>query len=186
MSNKLADEISSAELDALMKNAISVVESNFDESHLPAAIRDFVQPISTATCQGTYVTTMMLYGAMPCLTNGAAIRLWTQKASPLALLVFHIAPPQRGKSRLFQTCEVLMEVCDDIVEQMAHEHARALQPEGADELPVQVKSMAIQSCTATEMFFRCSCDYPQVQAGHGLNQKGVAISCSCCMSRYHL
>ena len=79
-----------------------------------------------------------------------------------------------------------MEVCDDIVEQMAHEHARALQPEGADELPVQVKSMAIQSCTATEMFFRCSCDYPQVQAGHGLNQKGVAISCSCCMSRYHL
>ena len=50
MSSKLADEISSAELDALMKNAISVVESNFDESHLPAAIRDFVRPISTATC----------------------------------------------------------------------------------------------------------------------------------------
>ena len=88
MSNKLADEISSAELDALMKNAISVVESNFDESHLPAAIRDFVQRISTATCQGTYVTTMMLCGAMPCLTNGAAIRLWTQKASPLAVWCF--------------------------------------------------------------------------------------------------
>ena len=185
MSSKLADEISSAELDALMKNAISVVESNFDESHLPAAIRDFVRPISTATCQGTYVTTMMLCGAMPCLTNGAAIRLWTQKASPLALLVFHIAPPQRGKSRLFQTCEVLVEVCDDSVEKMAHEHARVLQPEGADELPVQVKSMAIQSCTATELFFRCSCDFPQVQARHGLDRNGFPISLSYCMLLYH-
>ncbi len=164
MSSKTADEISPAEIDAVMKNAISVVESNFDEGHLPQAIREFVRPISTATCQGMYATTMMLCGAMPSLTNGCAVRLWTQKTSPLALLVFHIAPPQRGKSRLFQTCEVLMEVCDDVVEQMAREHAQVLRPEGADEVPVQVKSMSIQSCTATEMFFRCSCDFPQVQA----------------------
>ena len=161
---KTADEISPAEIDALMKNAISVVESNFDENHLPQVIREFVRPISTATCQGMYATTMMLCGAMPSLTNGCAVRLWTQKSSPLALLVFHIAPPQRGKSRLFQTCEVLMEVCDDVVEQMAREHAQTLRAEGADEVPVQVKSMSIQSCTATEMFFRCSCDFPQVQA----------------------
>ena len=70
MSSKTADEISPAEIDAVMKNAISVVESNFDEGHLPQAIREFVRPISTATCQGMYATTMMLCGAMPSLTNG--------------------------------------------------------------------------------------------------------------------
>lgn len=190
MSGKTADEISPAEIDALMKNAISVVESNFDENHLPQVIREFVRPISTATCQGMYATTMMLCGAMPSLTNGCAVRLWTQKSSPLALLVFHIAPPQRGKSRLFQTCEVLMEVCDDVVEQMAREHAQTLRAEGADEVPVQVKSMSIQSCTATEMFFikvllRLSAGAGQVSCGALCSHASLFVPCPVSVPHLH-
>lgn len=48
------------------------------------------------------------------------------QASPLALLVFHVAPAQRGKPRLYQATELLFEAADDIVEGMAKAHARTL------------------------------------------------------------
>lgn len=116
---------------------------------------------------------------MPALSNRASIRLWSQKASPLALLVFHIAPAQRGKSRLFQATELLFETADDFVEQLAKDYAQSLRqqteqrggpsdvaaPDAAASVPVQVKGISVQSCTPTELFFRCSAGFPQVQAG---------------------
>ena len=126
----------------------------------------FLKPVSTATCQGMFATCVMFAGAMCALTNGAMVRLWTQKASPLALLIFHVAPAQRGKSRLYQATELLFEVADDVLQSMAKDYARTQQTENAAEVdvPVQTKSISIQSCTPTELFFRSSCDFPQVQA----------------------
>jgi len=161
-----AEAIPVKEIDALMRNAIQVVTQNFDESHLPSSIRAFLKPVSTATCQGMFATCVMFARAMCALTNGAMVRLWTQKASPMALLIFHVAPAQRGKSRLYQATELLFEVADDVLQSMAKDYARTQQTEGAAEVdvPVQTKSISIQSCTPTELFFRSSCDFPQVQA----------------------
>ena len=51
---------------------------------LPKAIYDFLLPAYTSTCQGLYATAMLFLGAMPALSNGASVRLWSQKPSPLA------------------------------------------------------------------------------------------------------
>ena len=89
--------------DSLFRAALDVVHDNFHAAdHLPKAIYEFLLPISTATCQGLYATVMLFLGAMAALSNGATVKLWFQKPSPLALMVLHMAPAQRGKSRLFQ------------------------------------------------------------------------------------
>lgn len=175
MAKQHTDEIPAAELETLMRNAVQVVQDNFGPSHLPDNIRSFLEPISAATFQGMYVTCMLFACAMCALTNGAAIPLWSQRPSPLVLLVFHVAPAQRGKSRLHQATGLLFEVADDVLEQLAREHARTLQTAEADaeqlnQVPVQVKSISIQSCTATELFYRCSCDFAQVQVCVGLTR----------------
>ena len=67
---------------------------------------------------------MMLLGSMAALTNGASVRIWNQKPSPLVSLVFQIGTPQQGKSRLFAIAEEIFETCDDVVEEMVKEEAQ--------------------------------------------------------------
>ena len=166
---KANEELSSQDLEVLMKNAVQVVEQKFDPAHLPPAARSFLEPISTSSCQGLYVTCTQFAGAMAALSNGAAVRMWSQKASPLALMVFHVAPAQRGKSRLFQATDILFETADDILEDKARQHAQTFREgDGAaeGEIAFLVKSISVQSCTPTEFFFRCSADFPQCRAGY--------------------
>ncbi|CAL1161923.1 unnamed protein product, partial [Cladocopium goreaui] len=53
--------------------------------------------------------------------------------------------------------------------------AQRLAPEGVDQLspevPVQTKSMCLQSFTMTEVFYRCSVDFPQVEIHSGGSKK---------------
>eukprot|EP00435_Cladocopium_sp_Y103_P009138 s250_g2.t1 len=165
-------------IDALFRAAVDVAQDNFHAAdHLPKAVYDYLLPISTSTCQGLYA--MLFLGSMPALSNGASIRLWSQKPSPLALMVLHMAPAQRGKSRLYQAVELLFETADDFVEKLAREEAnkvaQRLAPEGVDqpspEVPGQTKSMCLQSFTMTEFFYRCSVDFPQVEIHSGGSKK---------------
>ena len=151
-----------------------MVTDNFNAvEHLPKKIYDFLLPIAASTCQGMFSTVMMFAGAMPALSNGASVRLWNQKASPLALLVLHMAPPQRGKSRLFQAVELLFETADDFVAKLAKKEADELAAKLAPpldgvppaELQVNAKSISVQSFTMTEFFYRCSVEFPQVEIG---------------------
>ena len=87
------DELSDLDTDGLLQHALDVVRGNFSSEHLPRSIHDFLLPISVATCQGLFATTTMLAAAMPALTNGASVELWSQKPSPLALLAIHVAKP---------------------------------------------------------------------------------------------
>ena len=126
-----------------------------------------------------YATTMPFLGSMPALSHGASIRLWSQKPSPLGLMVLLLAPTQRGKSRPHQAVKLLFETVDDFVEKLAKEEAdkvaQRLAPEGVDQLPpevpVQTKSMCLQSFTMTEVFYRCSVDFPQVEIHSGGSKK---------------
>ena len=102
-----ADELSDNDANVLLRRALAVVQDNFSPEHLPESIHDFLLPISVATCQGMFATTMMMAAAMPALTNGASVELWSQKPSPLALLAIHVAKPQKGKSRLRNAVEML-------------------------------------------------------------------------------
>ena len=169
------EELSQKAVDALWTAALDVVKDNFNAAeHLPKKVYDFLLPIAAATCQGMFSTVMMFAAAMPALSNGASVRVWNQKPSPLALLVLHMAPPQRGKSRLFQAVELLFETADDFVAKLAKEQADQLAAklappvEGAGpppELQVTTKSISLQSFTMTEFFYRCSVEFPQVEIG---------------------
>ena len=169
------EELSQKAVDALWTAALDVVKDNFNAAeHLPKKVYDFLLPIAAVTCQGMFSTVMMFAAAMPALSNGASVRVWNQKPSPLALLVLHMAPPQRGKSRLFQAVELLFETADDFVAKLAKEQADQLAAklappvEGAGpppELQVTTKSVSLQSFTMTEFFYRCSVEFPQVEIG---------------------
>ena len=173
------------EFSRTLAKAIQAVQDNFNAAeHLPEKVFQYLLPISTATCQGMYATTMMFAAAMPALSNGASIMLWSQQSSPLAVLAFHVANAQKGKSRLFQAAETLFEVADDTLESMAES---LLQAQASDDMAeqdgpdrssrtVQVKSICLQSFTFTELFFRCSAEYPQVETTDKTgNKKGTRL-----------
>ena len=102
MARQQASDLSERQLEKLMSLAQAAVDQDFSaRDHLPDHIYKYVQPVATSTCQGLYSTTMMLLGSMAALTNGASVRIWNQKPSPLASLVFQLGTPQQGKSRLF-------------------------------------------------------------------------------------
>ena len=169
------EELSHKAVDALWRAALDVVKDNFNAAeHLPKKVYEFLLPIAASTCQGMFSTVMMFAGAMPALSNGASVRLWSQKPSPLMLLVLHMAPPQRGKSRLFQAVELLFETADDFVAKLAKKAADELATNLApplegyqppSEMQVSTKSISLQSFTMTEFFYRCSVEFPQVEIG---------------------
>ena len=179
------DSLTEQQIDVLFRAALDVVKDNFHPSdHLPKGIYDFLLPISTSTCQGLYATVMLFLGAMPSLSNGASVRLWSRAPSPLALMVLHMAPAQRGKSRLYQATETLFEAADDFVEMLAKAEARKvtdrLMSENAGtqqlpDLPFQTKSICLQSFTMTEFFYRCSADYPQVEIQSGTKKDKIGL-----------
>eukprot|EP00435_Cladocopium_sp_Y103_P064570 s1436_g26.t1 len=178
------EELSNKAVDALWTAALDVVKDNFNAAeHLPKKVYDFLLPIAASTCQGLFSTVMMFAAAMPALSNGASVRVWNQKPSPLALLVLHMAPRQRGKSRLFQAVELLFETADDFVAKLAKEQAdqvaAKLAPpvEGAGphpELQITTKSISLQSFTMTEFFYRCSVEFPQVEIAGNKKDKTAA------------
>ena len=162
------EELNHKAVDALWRAALGVVTDNFNAAErLPKQVYDFLLPISASTCQGMFSTVMMFAGAMPALSNGASVRLWNQKPSPLALMVLRMAPPQRGKSRLFQAVELLFETADDFVAKRSKEYADELAAKlvppvegaGPPELQVTTKSVSLQSFTMTEFFYRCSVEF---------------------------
>ena len=120
------DGLTEKSIDVLFRAALEVVADNFNAAeHLPKPVYDFLLPVATSSCQGLYATAMLFLGSMPALANGASVRLWTQKPSPLALMVLHMAPAQRGKSRLYQAVELLFEAADDVLEDLAKVDRRA-------------------------------------------------------------
>ncbi|CAJ1456563.1 unnamed protein product [Effrenium voratum] len=77
----------------------------------------------------------------------------------------------------------MFETADDFVEVMAKEEAakvaQRVRAEGVGEQPlpdvsVQTKSMCLQSFTMTELFYKCSADFPQVEIHGGCNKKEKA------------
>jgi len=178
------DGLTEKSIDVLFRAALEVVADNFNAAeHLPKPVYDFLLPVATSSCQGLYATAMLFLGSMPALANGASVRLWTQKPSPLALMVLHMAPAQRGKSRLYQAVELLFEAADDVVEDLAkveaHKVGQSLAVEGVAgqppaDVPVQTKSICLQSFTMTEFFYRCSAEFPQVELHQGATKKEKA------------
>ena len=65
-----ADELSDKDAACLMSEALAVVKDNFAPEHLPKCVHDYLLPISVASCQGLFSTTMMFAAAMPALTSG--------------------------------------------------------------------------------------------------------------------
>ena len=172
-------ELDDSVIDEITKRAEAMVSANFDpKEHLPEKIYDFLRPICAATCQGYYAVAMMMLGSMPAITNGASVPLWNQKASPLCTIVLQIGKPQAGKSRLTPIVEEIFDTCDDCIEALVADVVKESQDddapthghgqEGDDDaegLPgsVSVASIALQSFTFTEFFYRCSASYPQVE-----------------------
>ena len=127
-------ELTNGQVEDLMRKARKVVDANFSPSeHLPASIRQFLAPIADATCQGMFSCLCMVTGAMPALSNGASVQLWSQKPTPLACVMLQVAHAQKGKSRLWAVVEEMLDTCDDVVAEMAHDIAeRALVDDVAD------------------------------------------------------
>ena len=112
---------------------------------------------------------MVLLGAMAALTNGATVKLWSQKPTPLG-------DPQSGKSRLFGICEEVFDSCDDVisdhVKRMAddYEDESAAAAQGAElpaMQPATVRRITLQSFTFPEFFYRCSGEYPMLEFVEG-------------------
>ena len=124
----LLTDIDDGDVQAVMGRAQALVRRDFDaKEHLPGKIHDLVDPISNMTCQGNYAVAMMLIGAMPAITNGAAVPLWNEKGTPLSAVVIQIGKPQDGKSRLTPIIEEVFDTCDDCVEALLAEKVREYQ-----------------------------------------------------------
>ena len=94
-----ARRTSHKQIKALLARAFAIVNEEFSpEDHLPPHVLAFLRPIVDTTCQGFYSTTMMLLGAMAALTNGATVKLWSQKPTPLVASVFHIGTRKAGRA----------------------------------------------------------------------------------------
>ena len=124
---------------------------------------------------GVFSTTMLVLGSMAALTNGAAVQIWNQKPSPLMAVVFQNGEAQKGNSRLFTVLEDIFEACDDVVAERV-QALLAAAPEDASisqvtpqtvPQPVVVKSIALQSFTWPEFFYRCSSGFLQVEFEDG-------------------
>ncbi|CAK0838521.1 unnamed protein product, partial [Prorocentrum cordatum] len=124
------------------------------------SVREFLEPIVNTTCQGYYTSALMVAGSMAALTNGAAVKIWSQKPTPLFAPVFQIGNAQAGKSRLFSVCEQIFDACDDVI----GDRVDSLLDQGP---PVTVKSICLQSFTITEFFYRCSTSFPLVDFAEG-------------------
>ena len=125
------DELTNAQVHLLMQGAQKVVDDSFSPvDHLPRSIYQFLAPIADSTCQGMFSCLCVVAGALPALCNGASVQLWSQKPTPLACVMIQVAPPQKGKSRLWQVVEEMLDTCDDVVSEMAQQVAdRAPPPE---------------------------------------------------------
>ncbi|CAL1166619.1 unnamed protein product [Cladocopium goreaui] len=164
-----ADELTESRVAALMEQAQAAVDAGWVPSeHLPANIFKFLEPLTIASGQGFYTTTMMILGALPALCNGATIQLWPGRPTPLMAIVLQVAAAQKGKSRLTALVEEAFDSCDDYLVQKAKEMV-ADYP-GAS--PV-VKTLSLQSFTFTEFFHRCSSEWQQVDWNTGDERNGL-------------
>ena len=95
------DELTDSRVAALMEQAQAAVDAGWvPREHLPTNIFKFLEPLTIATGQSFYTTTMMILGALPALCNGAKIQLWPGRPRPLMAIVLQVAAAQKGKSRL--------------------------------------------------------------------------------------
>ena len=95
------DELTESRVAALMEQAQAAVDAGWaPREHLPPNIFKFLEPLTIASGQGFYATTMMILGALPALCNGAKIQLWPGRPTPLMAIVLQVAAAQKGKSRL--------------------------------------------------------------------------------------
>ncbi|CAK0808155.1 unnamed protein product, partial [Prorocentrum cordatum] len=161
MAGKNAESLSQKQVKKLFARAMARVASEFSPAeHLPPKVREFLEPIVNTTCQGYCTSALMVGGSMAALTNGAAVKIWSQKPTPLIAPVFQIGNAQAGKSQLFSVCEEIFDTCDDVI----GEHVDSLLDDGP---PVTVKSICLQSFTFTEIFYRCSSGFPLVDFSEG-------------------
>ena len=149
------------EFSCTLAKANQAVQDNFNAAeHLP----DKVFPYLNGHLPAHVCNDHDVCSATQALSNGASIMLWSQQPSPLAMLAFHVANAQKRKSRLLQAAETLIEVADDTLESTQDSDEGAGQDGwGRSSHTVQAKSICLQSFTFTELFFRCSADYPQVE-----------------------
>ena len=77
-------------------------------------------------------------------------------------MVLHMAPAQRGKSRLYQATESLFEAADDFLATLAKAEARKVTDrlmaenggsQQLPEVPFQTKSICLQSFTMRELIY---------------------------------
>ena len=156
MPPKEVDALSKRQVNKLWSKALAHVTQEFSpKEHLPDKVYEFLEPIVNTTCQGYYTTALMVAGSMAALTNGAAVKIWNQKPTPLVAPVFQIGNAQAGKSRLFNVCEEIFDTCDDVI----GEHVHSMLGEGP---PVTLQSITLQSFIFTEFSYRCSSSFPLV------------------------
>ncbi|CAK0905686.1 unnamed protein product, partial [Prorocentrum cordatum] len=154
MAGKNTESLSQKQVKKLFARAMARVASEF------SPVREFLEPIVNTTCQGYCTSALMVGGSMAALTNGAAVKIWSQKPAPLIAPVFQIGNAQAGESQLFSVCEEIFDTCDDVI----GEHVDSLLDDGP---PVTVKSICLQSFTFTEFFYRCSSGFPLVDFSEG-------------------
>ena len=121
---------------------------------------EFLEHIVITICQGYFTTALLFACSMAALTNGAAVKIWNQKPTPLAAPVFHIGNAQAGKSRLLSVCEEIFDTCDDVI----GEHVHTMLREGP---PVTLQSITLQSFIFTEFFIRWSISFPLIAFTEG-------------------
>ncbi|CAK0817830.1 unnamed protein product [Prorocentrum cordatum] len=144
MAGKNTESLSQKQVKKLFARAMARVASEFSPAeHLPPKVREFLEPIVNTTCQGYCTSALMVGGPMAALTNGAAVKIWSQKPTPLIAPVFQIGNAQAGKSQLFSVCEEIFDTCDDVI----GEH--------------------VDSFNFTEFFYRCSSGLPLVDFSEG-------------------
>ncbi|CAK0876195.1 unnamed protein product, partial [Prorocentrum cordatum] len=161
MAGKNTESLSQKQVKKLFARAMARVASEFSPAeHLPPKVREFLKPIVNTTCQGYCTSALMVGGPTAALTNGAAVKIWGQKPTPLIAPVFQIGNAQAGKSQLFSVCEEIFDTCDDVI----GEHVDSLLDDGP---PVTVKSICLQSFAFTEFFYRCSSGFPLVDFSEG-------------------
>ena len=113
MATPLAEEVlSDKQVAVLMERAQAAVDDGWNpREHMSVAMYKFLEPLTIASGQGFYTTTMVLLGALPALCNGAKIQLWAGRPTPLMAIVLQVAAAQKGKSRLTSLVEEARKLC---------------------------------------------------------------------------
>ena len=166
-------EIAGDEIRAMVAAVNEYVDANFSAGeHLPKKLQDLLRPLEVTTCQGPFPVLTVMLAAMAGLNNGANIQLWNAGPTPISAMALYVGDAQQGKSRLTAAVSAMIAAADDEIAGIVQQRLEQMPPpenvnpeEWDQKKPkrLTVRTIGMQDFTPTELFARCSGEWPQIK-----------------------